>query len=249
MGWEGGKRRMSLKPLQDKLSFDKGFYVFVRALQMLKASNEGTILVGLAGPSGAGKTAFSEKMKSFMPGIAVISMDNYNDGSKVVDDNFDDPRLTDYDTLLQNLAEISAGQTAQIPIYDYQLSKRTGVTPLKPPPGRVVIIEGIYALSDRLRPWLHLRVSITGGVHFDLVKRVMRDISRSGQGPEEILQQVRIDTPLWLGPVPGGVAPTSRMAVCVSVASMAVAVGRSNSTSSLPAGLYVQAQGRSPSRF
>lgn len=36
-----------------------------------------------------------------------------------------------------------------------------------------------------------LRVSITGGVHFDLVKRVMRDISRSGQGPEEIVQQVR----------------------------------------------------------
>jgi hypothetical protein len=29
-------------------------------------------------------------------------------------------------------------------------------------------------------------------VHFDLVKRVMRDISRSGQGPEEIIQQVQI---------------------------------------------------------
>jgi hypothetical protein len=29
-----------------------------------------------------------------------------------------------------------------------------------------------------------------GGVHFDLVKRVLRDITRSGQGPEEIIQQV-----------------------------------------------------------
>lgn len=29
-----------------------------------------------------------------------------------------------------------------------------------------------------------------GGVHFDLVKRVLRDINRSGQGPEEIIQQV-----------------------------------------------------------
>ncbi len=37
---------------------------------------------------------------------------------------------------------------------------------------------------------LDLRVSITGGVHFDLVKRVLRDISRSGQAPEEIIQQV-----------------------------------------------------------
>lgn len=38
---------------------------------------------------------------------------------------------------------------------------------------------------------LDLRVSITGGVHFDLVKRVLRDINRSGQAPEEIIQQVR----------------------------------------------------------
>ena len=40
------------------------------------------------------------------------------------------------------------------------------------------------------RPLLDLMVSIKGGVHFDLVKRVLRDISRSGQAPEEIIQQV-----------------------------------------------------------
>ena len=33
-------------------------------------------------------------------------------------------------------------------------------------------------------------MSITGGVHFDLVKRVLRDIQRSGQAPEEIIQQI-----------------------------------------------------------
>lgn len=45
--------------------------------------------VGLAGPSGSGKTAFSAKIKSFIPGCALLSMDNYNDGSKVIDGNFD----------------------------------------------------------------------------------------------------------------------------------------------------------------
>ena len=40
------------------------------------------------------------------------------------------------------------------------------------------------------RPLMDLRVSVTGGVHFDLVKRVLRDIKRSGQAPEEIIQQV-----------------------------------------------------------
>jgi hypothetical protein len=32
------------------------------------------------------------QVKDFMPNIAVISMDNYNDGSKVVDSNFDGER-------------------------------------------------------------------------------------------------------------------------------------------------------------
>lgn len=45
--------------------------------------------VGLAGPSGSGKTAFSEKIRSFIPSCALLSMDNYNDGTKVIDGNFD----------------------------------------------------------------------------------------------------------------------------------------------------------------
>lgn len=45
--------------------------------------------VGLAGPSGSGKTAFSEKVRSFIPGCTVLSMDNYNDASRLIDGNFD----------------------------------------------------------------------------------------------------------------------------------------------------------------
>ncbi|GLC49662.1 hypothetical protein PLESTB_000272800 [Pleodorina starrii] len=187
---DDGRSRYTIKAIEETLTFDKGFYVFVRAIQMLKASNTGTVVVGVAGPSGSGKTAFSEKIKNLMPGVAVISMDMYNDGTKVIDDNFDDPRLTDYDLLLQNLADLRDGKEVQIPIYDFRTSRRVGYRTQPVPEARVVIVEGIYALSERLRPLMDLRVSITGGVHFDLVKRVMRDIQRSGQGPEEIIQQI-----------------------------------------------------------
>ena len=46
----------------------QGFYVFIRAVQQLVAKNTGTIIVGLAGPSGAGKTVFSQKIQNLMPG-------------------------------------------------------------------------------------------------------------------------------------------------------------------------------------
>ncbi|KAJ7953996.1 uridine-cytidine kinase C-like [Quillaja saponaria] len=182
--------RYEIAPIQDRLSFEKGFFIVIRACQLLAQNNEGIILVGLAGPSGAGKTAFTEKILNFMPSIAVISMDNYNDSSRIVDGNFDDPRLTDYDTLLQNVHDLKLGKAVQVPIYDFKSSSRIGYRTVEVPSSRIVIIEGIYALSERLRPLLDLRVSVTGGVHFDLVKRVLRDIQRAGQEPEEIIHQI-----------------------------------------------------------
>ncbi|KAL8229055.1 hypothetical protein R6Q57_013955 [Mikania cordata] len=182
--------RYEIARIQDNLSFEKGFFVVIRACQLLAQKNEGIILVGLAGPSGAGKTSFTDKILNFMPNVAVISMDNYNDGSRVIDDNFDDPRLTDYDTLLKNIHDLKEGKSVEVPIYDFKSSSRTGYRTLEVPGSRLVIIEGIYALSEKLRPLLDLRVSVTGGVHFDLVKRVLRDIQRVGQEPEEIIYQI-----------------------------------------------------------
>ncbi|GAB2226520.1 hypothetical protein Drorol1_Dr00022330 [Drosera rotundifolia] len=185
-----GSDRYEVVPLQDTLSFEKGFYIVVRACQTLAQKNDGIILVGLAGPSGAGKTVFTEKIVNFLPSVAVISMDNYNDSSRIVDGNFDDPRITDYDTLLQNISDLKAGKDIQVPIYDFKHSSRIGYRTLEVPSSSIVILEGIYALNERLRPLLDLRVSVTGGVHFDLVKRVLRDIQRAGQAPEEIIQQI-----------------------------------------------------------
>ncbi|CAL5189139.1 unnamed protein product [Lathyrus oleraceus] len=182
--------RYEIAAIQDQLSFEKGFFIVIRACQLLAQKNDGIILVGVAGPSGAGKTIFTEKILNFMPSVAVISMDNYNDASRIVDGNFDDPRLTDYDTLLQNLQDLKEGKTVQVPIYDFKSSSRVGYRTVEPPTSNIVIIEGIYALSEKLRTLLDLRVSVTGGVHLDLVKRVIRDIQRAGQEPEEIIHQI-----------------------------------------------------------
>lgn len=84
-----GSERYEIVSIQDRLSYDKGFFAAIRACQLLAQMNDGLILVGIAGPSGSGKTAFTERILNFMPSIAVISMDNYNDGSRVIDGNFD----------------------------------------------------------------------------------------------------------------------------------------------------------------
>ncbi|XP_058775563.1 inorganic pyrophosphatase TTM2-like isoform X3 [Vicia villosa] len=89
-----------------------------------------------------------------------------------------------------NLQDLKEGKTVQVPIYDFKSSSRVGYRTVEPPTSNIVIIEGIYALSEKLRTLLDLRVSVTGGVHLDLVKRVIRDIQRAGQEPEEIIHQI-----------------------------------------------------------
>ncbi|CAL5197269.1 unnamed protein product [Lathyrus oleraceus] len=182
--------RYEVAPIKDKLSFENGFFMVFHACKLLVQKNDGMILIGVGGPSGAGKTVLADKIFNSMPDIAVISMDNYNDSSRIVDGNFDDPRLTDYETLLRNVCDLKEGKPVEVPVYDFKSSSRTGYRTVEVPSSRIVIIEGIYALSERLRPLLDLRVSVTGGIHLDLIKRVIRDIQRAGQEPQEIIHQI-----------------------------------------------------------
>ena len=45
----------------------------------------------------------------------------------------------------------SLNAPSQVPIYDFKVSKRVGYKTVKVPTSRVVIVEGIYALSARIR--------------------------------------------------------------------------------------------------
>lgn len=81
--------RYEIVPIPGQLSFEKGFFIVIRACQLLAQKNDGLVIVGVAGPSGSGKTVFTEKVLNFMPSIVVISMDNYNDASRIIDGNFD----------------------------------------------------------------------------------------------------------------------------------------------------------------
>ncbi|KAF6174003.1 hypothetical protein GIB67_039954 [Kingdonia uniflora] len=90
-----------------------------------------TGFVRVAGSSGAGKIVFIKKVLNYMPSIDVISMDNYNDVSRIIDENFDDPRLTDYDTLLENINGLKEGKPVEVPIFHFKSSCRTDTGLLK----------------------------------------------------------------------------------------------------------------------
>lgn len=184
--------RYTIKQKSETLSFDKGFFVAVKAIQVLRKRHEGkVIVVGVAGPSGAGKTSLAQKIISILPKSVLISLDNYLDTSqKVIDENFDDYRLVDFELLKSNLIDLIENKQTKLPLYDFRKSGRYAYKTVSPPESKVVVVEGTYALHESVRPYLDLQISISGGVHFDLIKRVFRDIQRTGQKPQEAIQQI-----------------------------------------------------------
>lgn len=175
-----------------KVSFDQGFYSSVRAIQLLRQKHGNkNIFVGVAGPSGSGKTTLALKIANIMPGTLVISLDNYLDATRtVIDSNFDDYRLVDFDLLIENIKDLQENRSTEMPLYDFRKSGRYAYKKISPPESKVVLIEGIYALHESIAHFYDLRISVSGGVHYDLVKRVFRDIQRTGQDAANVLSQI-----------------------------------------------------------
>ncbi|EAL65762.1 adenylate cyclase domain-containing protein [Dictyostelium discoideum AX4] len=184
--------RYTIKPLKDTLSFDKGFFLAVRAIQSIRKKSQGSVIVvGIAGPSGAGKTSIAQKIVSVLPKSILISLDNYLDSSRqIIEENYDDYRLVDFELLKKNISDLISNKPTDLPLYDFTKSGRYAYKRVQPPESKVLLIEGIYALHEEIRHLLDLRVSISGGVHFDLIKRIFRDVHRTGQQPHESLQQI-----------------------------------------------------------
>lgn len=174
-----------LPPCRVALPYEKGLFVVVRAVQLLREHMSGLLVVTVGGPSGSGKTSFCRRLAELLAGCSILSLSDYIDTamSELTDGNVDDPRATDFHLLLRNLSELRAGHVTRCPVYDFKGRTRSGWREVAPPANGVLVVEGVYALNAVVRTMSDLCVSISGGVHYDLVKRIKRDciISQAGE--------------------------------------------------------------------
>ncbi|BAH92562.1 Os04g0280250 [Oryza sativa Japonica Group] len=176
------------------LSFDRGFYLLVKAIQELRERKDGLVVtVGIGGPTGSGKTSLAEKVASVLGCVVIVSMEDYRTVAGA--DDGSDVDAIDFDALARNLQACSyagdavecnycvkdlvKGKDTLMPLVDFQEKKRTGWRQLKISPSGVVIVDGAYALHSTLRSLLDIRVAVVGGVHFSLLSKVQHDIGDS----------------------------------------------------------------------
>ena len=126
-----------------------------------------TILIGIAGGTGSGKTTLTRHLKEhFGEDVTVIGHDSYykrqvgksyEERAKV---NYDHPSAFDTELLIEHLRELKAGHPVECPVYSYKDHNRTDET-VTIYPTKVIIVEGILIFQNpTLREMFDIKIFV-----------------------------------------------------------------------------------------
>ena len=155
-----------------------------------------TIIIGIAGGTGSGKSTFTRKLKKeFKDDVAVLYHDNYyRDQSDIP---LEERRMTNYakpdametELLVRQLQELKEGKTIQCPTYDYTLHTRSSEV-VTVEPKKVILLEGILVLADeRLRDLMDIKVYVEADADERILRRIIRDVKERGRDMEGVVEQ------------------------------------------------------------
>lgn len=142
-----------------------------------------SILIGVIGGSGSGKTTFINKVKQDYKAedICIISQDNYykplamqqRDENDVA--NFDIPEAIYLDRLIADIKQLKAGKQIELQEYTFNNDKsKSSKIILKPAP--IIIVEGIFIFySEELRELFDLKIYFHTHENLKLIRRLKRD--------------------------------------------------------------------------
>ena len=155
-----------------------------------------TIIIGIAGGTGSGKSTFTRKLKKeFKDDVAVLYHDNYYwDQSDIPLEerrktNYDHPDAMETELLVRQLKELKEGKTIQCPTYDYTLHTRSSEV-VTVEPKKVILLEGILVLADeRLRDLMDIKVYVEADADERILRRIIRDVKERGRDMEGVVEQ------------------------------------------------------------
>ncbi len=126
-----------------------------------------SIVIGVAGGSGSGKSTFTNRIKKYFgDDVVVLYHDNYyrsQDGipfEQRVTVNYDHLDALETDLMVEHLKKLKAGESIECPVYDFTKHTRSSQV-LRIDPKPVILVEGILLLADpRVRELLDIKVYV-----------------------------------------------------------------------------------------
>ena len=160
-------------------------------------ANPRSIVIGVAGGSGSGKTTVVRRIIDSLGPEQVTVLDHdryYRDRNDLRLEeraalNYDHPDALETDLLVHHVHQLKAGQAVEVPLYDFTRHARLQATDTAQP-RRAIIVEGILVFGDAaLRALMDIKVFVDTDADTRLIRRLRRDIAERGRTLDSVIDQ------------------------------------------------------------
>ncbi len=153
--------------------------------------SKGTIVILVAWGTASWKTsAVAKKINDFYPDSQLLSMDNYYRGPSFMKEhpeyNFDQPEVLNLDLFYKHLKELKNWKDVKIPSFDFKNDPVMDAIKIKA--SKIIIVEWLFALDDKLSKLWDVKVFVDLGVHSQILRRLFRDVERTWDKANDILK-------------------------------------------------------------
>ncbi len=155
-----------------------------------------SFVIGIAGGTGAGKTAIAEQVTETVgEEVTRFPLDSYYrdlshlDLEERKEVNYDHPSAFEWELVREHLGRLLEGQSIEMPQYDFTIHNRTEET-VTVKPADVIVVEGIFALHDEdIVDMLDLRLYVETDADVRILRRIRRDVIERDRSLEGVIDQ------------------------------------------------------------
>ena len=156
-----------------------------------------TILIGIAGGTGSGKTTLADKLVDGFGGdeVSILRHDNYykrhdempyEQRSRL---NYDHPDAFDTELLCDHIRALKAGHEISMPLYDYAVHNRSNES-VTVNPAPVIVLEGILIFAEAsLCDLMDIQVFVDTDADARILRRIVRDVKERGRSLDSVIDQ------------------------------------------------------------
>ena len=155
------------------------------------------MIIGICGGTGSGKTTVANRILETVSADEVVFIQQdlyYRDLKDMPLDyrnaaNFDHPDAVDNELLINHLKKLNAGESVELPIYDFRTHTRLpATTRVESKP--IVIVEGILIFAEaRLLEQMDIKVFVDTPDDIRFIRRLRRDIAERGRTADSVIEQ------------------------------------------------------------
>lgn len=156
-----------------------------------------TLLIGIVGGSGSGKTTIAHALARRLGDKAVMIAEDsyYGDWGAEPEFNpavfdFDDVASRDHGLMARHLAALKAGLQVEVPVYDFVTHRRLQGQATATGPAEVVIVEGLHLFcTPEVADLFDLKVFVDTPPDVRFIRRLIRDQDERGRSWDSVVAQ------------------------------------------------------------